>query len=77
MKIDFKQNENFKMIRNATCPCPPLKRNISNEEKSRTQFLELDFPTKQSPTRSPCKGIYTWQSSPRMYNNRKVNKIPP
>ncbi|KAG4077051.1 hypothetical protein HA402_016038 [Bradysia odoriphaga] len=65
------------MIRNATCPCPPLKRNFSNDEKNRTQFLELDFPTKPSPTRLQSKGIYTWQSSPRMYNNRKANKIPP
>lgn len=60
----------------------PTKKNLSCSDISQkhlSNLLEPDFPranVKWNKTVCPpCKGVYTWVSSPRaMYNNRKMVK---
>lgn len=71
------------MIRNPTTPridknCIP---STGIDKQNYKHFLEPDFPPNSvkwnRSTCPPCKGVYTWISSPRaMYNNRKMVKMP-
>lgn len=79
------------MLRNPICPapCAPKRKKCipcgdiirKDEQQGPIQLLEPNFPDTavkwNRTTCPPCKGVYTWISSPRaMYNNRKMIAIP-
>lgn len=76
----------MKMMRNLTCPapCAPVTKKCLpciDPKKQLTVLLEPDFPSNTNNWNkgicAPCKGVYTWISSPKaLYNNRKLVKNP-
>lgn len=67
-----------------TTTATPIKNKKSStadtNKQQLSQLLEPDFPEHvvkwNKAVCPPCKGVYTWISSPRaMYNNRKMIKL--